>query len=185
MPFDKNSDAVKERAKKVKLFAHDVHGILTPNNAFVDGQGNRRYAFWHMDGFGDLSLMANDIKPVFLDTTSIDGEGLYRAQELKLDKMYYAVTNKMEKLEELKKEFNLTDEQIGYIGCELSDIPVMKKVGFAVATADARDEVKAVAHYVTNAPGGRGPIREVCEVILRAMGKWEEWVEKVTKMGYK
>ena len=70
-------------------------------------------------------------------------------------------------------------------GCELSDIPVMKKVGFAVAVADASPEVKEIAHYVTTAPGGRGPIREVCEFILRSMGKWDEWVEKVTKMGYK
>ena len=61
----------------------------------------------------------------------------------------------------------------------------MKKVGFAVAVADAIPEVKEIAHYITNAPGGRGPIREICEFVLRAMGKWDEWVEKVTKMGYK
>jgi 3-deoxy-D-manno-octulosonate 8-phosphate phosphatase (KDO 8-P phosphatase) len=61
----------------------------------------------------------------------------------------------------------------------------MKKVGFAVAVADASPEVKELAHYVTAAPGGRGPIREICEFILKSMGKWEEWVEKVTKMGYK
>jgi 3-deoxy-D-manno-octulosonate 8-phosphate phosphatase (KDO 8-P phosphatase) len=67
--------------------------------------------------------MANDIKPVFLDSTSIDGEGLFRAKELKLDKMYFAVTDKVAKLEELKKELALTDQQIGFIGCELTDIP--------------------------------------------------------------
>ncbi len=61
----------------------------------------------------------------------------------------------------------------------------MRKVGFAVATADAIDEVKAVAHYVTKAAGGRGAMREICEFILRAMDKWDGWVEKVTKMGYK
>jgi len=185
MPFEKDMNEAKERAKKIKVFAHDIHGVLTTNTVFCDVEGNRRYAFWHMDGFGDLSLMANDIKPVFLDTTSIDGEGLFRAKELKLDKMYFAVTDKVAKLEELKKELNISDDQIGYIGCELTDMPVMKKVGFAVAVADAIPEVKELAHYVTNAPGGRGPIREVCEFILRAMGKWDEWVEKVTKMGYK
>ena len=77
------------------------------------------------------------------------------------------------------------DDAIGYLGCELSDIRVMRKVGFAVATADAIGEVKSLAHYVTKAPGGRGAMREVCEFILRAMGKWDGWVEKVTKMGYK
>ena len=185
MAFEKNLDDAMERAKKVKLFAHDIHGILTPNQVFCDVEGNRRYAFWHTDGFGDLSLFANKIKVAYLDTTSIDGEGLFRAKELKLDKMYFAVTDKAAKIEELKKELELSDEQIGYIGCELTDIPAMKKAGFAAAVADAVDEVKEIAHYITNAPGGRGPIREVCEVILRAMGKWDEWVETVTKMGYK
>jgi 3-deoxy-D-manno-octulosonate 8-phosphate phosphatase (KDO 8-P phosphatase) len=89
------------------------------------------------------------------------------------------------KLEELKKELGIGAENVGYIGCEVTDIGVMKQVGFAVATADAIDDVKEIADYITTAPGGRGPIREVCEFILRAMNKWEEWVEKVTKMGYK
>jgi 3-deoxy-D-manno-octulosonate 8-phosphate phosphatase (KDO 8-P phosphatase) len=185
MVFEKDLNVARERAKKVKLFAHDIHGVLTTNTVFCDVEGNRRYAFWHMDGFGDLSLMANDIKPIYLDSTSIDGEGLYRAKELKLDKFYYAVADRVAKLEELKKEFGFTDEQVGVIGCELTDLRLMQKAGFAVAVADAVPEVKQAAHYITNAPGGRGPIRETCEFILKAMGKWEEWVEKVTKMGYK
>jgi 3-deoxy-D-manno-octulosonate 8-phosphate phosphatase (KDO 8-P phosphatase) len=138
-----------------------------------------------MDGFGDLSLTANGIQIAFLDTTSIDEEGLVRARELKLDKFYYKVTDKVTKLDGLKKELGIESENIGYIGSEVTDIPVMKKVGFAIATSDAIDEVKEIADYITTAPGGRGPIREVCEFILRSMGKWEEWVEKVTKMGYK
>jgi len=185
MTFEKNIKDAKERAKNVKLFGHDIHGVLTANTIFCDITGNKSYGFWHMDGFADLSLTANDIKIAFLDTTSIDGEGLFRAKELKLDKFYYPVTNKSAKLEELKKELNITDAEVGYLGCELSDIAVMKKAGFAVATADAIDEVKGLACYITHAAGGRGAMREVCEFILRAMGKWDDWVEKVTKMGYK
>ncbi len=185
MPFEKDLQRAKEKAKKVKLFAHDVHGVLTPNTFFCDSEGRRRYAFWHMDGFGDLSLTANGIQIAFIDTTSIDEEGLFRARELKLDKFYYRVKDKIEKVEELKRELGIAHENVGYIGCEITDLALMKQVGFAVATADAIDEVKAIADYVTTAPGGRGPIREICEFILRSMGKWEEWVEKVTKMGYK
>jgi len=185
MNFEKNIEKAQEKARKVKLFAHDVHGVLTPNTFFCDSEGKRRYSFWHMDGFGDLSLTANGIQIAFLDTTSIDEEGLFRARELKLDKFYYRIKNKTEKLEELKKELGISDEQVGYIGCEVTDVAPMKRVGFAVATADAIDEVKERADYITLAPGGRGPIREICEFILRAMGKWEEWVEKVTRMGYK
>jgi 3-deoxy-D-manno-octulosonate 8-phosphate phosphatase (KDO 8-P phosphatase) len=185
MAFEKDLEKAKEKAKKVKLFVHDVHGVLTPNNFFCDIEGRRRYAFWHMDGFGDLSLTANGIQIAFLDTTSIDEEGLFRARELKLDKYYYKVKDKAAKLEELKKELGIGDENVGYIGCEMTDIALMKRAGFAVATADAIDEVKEIADYITTAPGGRGPIRETCEFILRALGQWEAWVEKVTKMGYK
>ncbi|MFZ7111868.1 MAG: KdsC family phosphatase [Desulfatiglandales bacterium] len=185
MGFDKDIKDAQERAKKLKLFAHDVHGILTQNNFYCDIEGRRRYGFWHMDGFGDLSLVANKIQVAFLDSTSVDEEGLFRAKELKLDKFYYKVTNKLAKLEELKKELDIADENIGYMGCEVTDLPAMKRVGFAVATADAIDDVKEVAHYITTAPGGRGAMREICEFILRAMGQWETWVDMVTKKGYK
>ncbi len=185
MAGEKDLEAAKQKAKHVRLFAHDIHGVLTPNTFMVDIEGKRRYTFWHMDGFGDLSLHANGIKVAYLDTTSIDDEGLYRARELKLDKNYFKVTNRWAKIEELKQELGIGDENVGFIGAEISDLQVMKRAGFAVATADAVDEVKAVADYVTTAPGGRGPIREICEFVLRSMGKWDEWVEKVTKMGYK
>jgi 3-deoxy-D-manno-octulosonate 8-phosphate phosphatase (KDO 8-P phosphatase) len=185
MAFEKNLEQAKEKAKKVKLFVHDVHGVLTPNSFLCDTEGKRKYAFWHMDGFGDLSLTANGIQIAFLDSTSIDEEGFFRARELKLDKFYHRIKDKQAKLEELKNGLAISDENVGYIGCEVTDLEIMKQVGFAVATADAIDEVKEVADYVTTAPGGKGPIRETCEFILRAMGKWEEWVEKITKMGYK
>ena len=185
MAFEKDIKDVQERAKKLKLFVHDIHGVLTTNTLFCDINGNRQYGFWHMDGFGDLSLTANGIGIAFLDTTSIDGEGLFRAKELKLEKFYYSVTDKAQKLEELKKEMGIGDDAVACLGCEISDMPIMKKAGLAIATADAKDEVKAIAHYITNAAGGRGAMREMCEVILRAMGKWDSWVEKVTKMGYK
>lgn len=185
MEFQNDMDKVRERARKVKLFGHDIHGALTTNTLTCDIEGNRRYGFWHMDGFGDLSLTANNIQIAFLDTTSIDGEGLFRAKELKLDKFYYSITDKAAKLDELVKGMGISYDEVGFLGCEVSDIPVMRKVGFGVATADARDEVKALASYITNNPGGRGAMREVCEVILRAQDKWDEWVTKVTKMGYK
>ena len=95
MAGEKDLEKAKEKAKNVKLFAHDIHGVLTPNTFMVDIEGKRRYTFWHMDGFGDLSLHMNGVKPVYLDTSSIDDEGLYRAKELKLDKNYFKVTDQM------------------------------------------------------------------------------------------
>ncbi|MBE9571599.1 MAG: HAD hydrolase family protein, partial [Proteobacteria bacterium] len=120
-----------------------------------------------------------------LDTTSIDNEGLYRAQELKLEKCYHKVRDKMAKLGELEREMEISQEDVCYVGCDITDINIMKRVGLAIAPADAIDEVKKVADYVTIAPGGRGSIRELCEFIFKAQGKWENWVEEVAKMGYK
>lgn len=178
-------EEIINRAKKIKLFAHDVHGIITPNTFLCDLEGKRFYPFWHMDGFGDLSLSANGINVAILDTTSVDEEGLFRAKELKLENCYYRVEDKMAKLMELKKELQIEDEEIAFVGCEIYDIKVMKTVGLAFATQDARKEVKEVAHYVTKAEGGKGVIREICEIILRAQDKWEQWVETVKKRGYK
>jgi 3-deoxy-D-manno-octulosonate 8-phosphate phosphatase (KDO 8-P phosphatase) len=181
---EKDIADARKRARKLKLFVHDVHGVRTSETLSCDVEGRRLYGFWHMDGFGDLSLTANGVGVAFLDTTSIDGEGLFRARELKLDKFYYSVTDKAAKVEELKKEMNIGYKEVACLGSELSDIPVMKKAGLAIATSDAKDEVKTVAHYITSAPGGRGAMREMCEFILRAMDKWDGWIEKVTKMEY-
>ena len=185
MASEKDQAAAREKASQVKLFAHDIHGVLTPNTFYCDVEGGRRYGFWHMDGFGDLSLKANGIQVIFLDATSVGEEGYFRAKELKMDKGYFKVQDKVAKLFELRQEYDLNQAQTAYIGCEITDLAAMKAVGFAVATADAVAEVKAVADYITTAPGGRGPIREICEFILRSKGIWDEWVEKVTKMGYK
>ena len=185
MAFEKDIEQAKEKAKRVKLFGHDIHGVLTPNVFFCDIEGRRRYSFWHMDGFGDLSLYANGIQVAFLDSTSIDGEGLYRAKELKLDKGYFEVTDKVSKIEELAQASGIGLDEVSYIGCEVTDLEAMKVVGFPIATADAIDDATEAADYITAASGGRGAIREICEFILRAMGKWETWVDKVTKMGYK
>jgi 3-deoxy-D-manno-octulosonate 8-phosphate phosphatase (KDO 8-P phosphatase) len=185
MTIEKDQAKAQEKASQVKLFAHDIHGVLTPNTFYCDVNGGRRYGFWHMDGFGDVSLKANGIQVIFLDTTSVGEEGFFRAKELKLDKGYFKVKDKVAKLSELRREHDLSKAQTAYIGCEITDLAMMKAVGFSVATSDAVAEVKEAADYITQAPGGRGPIRETCEFILRSMGTWDEWVQKVTKMGYK
>ena len=185
MTLEKDIEKAKEKARKVKLVGHDIHGVLTPNTFYCDVEGKRRYAFWHMDGFGDLSFSANKIKVAFLDTTSVDEEGLFRAKELKLDKFYHKCTDKSAKIKELCQEYEISIDEVCVIGCEITDIIPMKEAGFAVATADAIDEVKEIADFVSSFPGGRGAVRDTCCFVLSAMGKWESWVEKVTQMGYK
>ena len=81
-------------------------------------------------------------------------------------------------MEEIMADAGLAEEQVAYIGDDLTDVVVMHRVGLAIATANARPEVKAQAHYVTAAPGGSGAVREVVELILKAQGYWEEILRK-------
>jgi 3-deoxy-D-manno-octulosonate 8-phosphate phosphatase (KDO 8-P phosphatase) len=87
----------------------------------------------------------------------------------------------MGKLDEFEKESGLKDEDICYAGDEMIDLGIMKRVGFSVAPADASIEARNVAHYITKAAGGRGVVREVAEFILKAQGKWESIINKISK----
>lgn len=172
------------KAGTVKLFVHDIHGVLTRNTFFCDAGGRIHHGWHRMDGFGALSLLSNGIHVALLDATSIDQEGLRWARGLKLDRCYHAVRDKEDKLGQLKQNLAVSDGEVAYVGCEITDLELMKKAGFAIATSDAVVEVKEIADFITTAPGGGGIIRETSEFILRAMGKWDAWVENVLKLGY-
>ena len=101
-----------------------------------------------------------------------------------MDRCYHAVRDKEDKLGQLKQNLAVSDGEVAYVGCEITDLELMKKAGFAIATSDAVVEVKEIADFITTAPGGGGIIRETSEFILRAMGKWDAWVENVLKLGY-
>jgi 3-deoxy-D-manno-octulosonate 8-phosphate phosphatase (KDO 8-P phosphatase) len=92
--------------------------------------------------------------------------------------VYQGHIEKIPILEEIMADAGLAKEQVAYIGDNLTDVVVMHRVGLAIATANARPEVKAQAHYVTAAPGGSGAVREVVELILKAQGYWEEILRK-------
>jgi len=86
--------------------------------------------------------------------------------------------DKVKALDEILKEAGLSEDECAYIGDDLADVSVMQRVELAVAVADAVIEAKQAAHYVTRLPGGRGAVREVCEIILKAQGRWEELIER-------
>lgn len=103
-----------------------------------------------------------------------------RAQAIKLNRIYF-IGDRGKKLDELEEELGLKDEEVCFLGDDIVDIPVMRRVGFAVAPADAREEAKAVAHYITEA-GGKGVIREAGQFILDAQGKWQAGADKMLSM---
>jgi 3-deoxy-D-manno-octulosonate 8-phosphate phosphatase (KDO 8-P phosphatase) len=89
--------------------------------------------------------------------------------------------NKLEVYERILADTQYTPDEVAYVGDDLVDIPLLRRVGLAVAVADAVDEVKATAHLITQRPGGRGAVREVIELILRAQGHWDTLIERYTK----
>ncbi len=101
-----------------------------------------------------------------------------RARQVKMTYVYQGHIEKIPILEEIQQKSGIAAEQIAYAGDDLTDVVCMRRVGFAIATANAREEVKRCAHYVTAAGGGRGAVREICEMLLQAHGRWPEILTK-------
>jgi 3-deoxy-D-manno-octulosonate 8-phosphate phosphatase (KDO 8-P phosphatase) len=172
---------VRARAAKVKLLLMDVDGVMTNGKLYnvPDSQGNmvETKGFDSQDG---ISLQWMQWKGI--QTGVISGREsaatVERARQVKMTYVYQGHIEKIPILEEIIAKANLTSDQVAYMGDDLTDLVVMRRVGLAVAVANARPEVKRAAHYVTAASGGNGAVREVAEMILEACGFWAEILAK-------
>jgi len=156
---------------KVKILIMDVDGVLTDGRIVLDSHGGEVKAFHAHDGAGIKYLHRAGLLSAILSGRASQAV-MERAGELEIQDVYQGFKDKIAGYEEIKSRHGLRDEQVCYIGDDLPDIPVLRQAGYAVAVPAAPPEVKAVAHYVTAAPGGRGAVREVAEKLLKAQGKW-------------
>ncbi len=179
MPYD-YMDAI-ERARRVRAVVLDVHGVLTSGMVLFSEDGTKFQAFHHDDGFGANVLMMSGIEVALMTRKS--KTVLARAQEIGIKRVYMA-KEKWAKMQELMEELGIGPEAVCYVGDEIIDLGALRRVGFAVAPANAVPEVLEVAHYVTRRAGGQGMLRELAEFILRAQGKWQAIVDKVSNMGW-
>jgi 3-deoxy-D-manno-octulosonate 8-phosphate phosphatase (KDO 8-P phosphatase) len=161
------------RAKEIKLLLLDVDGVLTDGSIVYGNSGTELKAFNIKDGFG-IRLLREAGVEVGIVTARRSEAVERRAQDLKLAHLYQGVGNKIEAFAEILASQKLTPQQIAYMGDDWLDLPLLSRVGLAVTVADGVAEVKAVAHYVTRQAGGRGAVREVCELIIEAKEKREE-----------
>lgn len=173
-------DAVA-RAARCKLVVLDVHGVLTNGMLLYNDEGTKFQVFHHDDGFGANCLMMLGVEVALMTRKSKIVE--VRAAEVGIKHVFQA-KDKLAKLEEVAGEMAIGFEDIAFVGDEIIDIGVMKAVGFAVGPASACAEVKAICHYVTARDGGTGVLRELGEFILRAQGKWQGLVDKVSAKGW-
>lgn len=160
------------RGQKIKLIVLDVDGVLTSGQLIFGTQGELMKKFHAQDGLG-IALAHN----AGLKTAIITGRKSQmvqlRSAELNIADVYQGKQSKVEALHELMAKYDLTLNQIAYVGDDLNDLPVMIRVGLPCAVANAAPEVKEHALLVTKQSGGNGAVREVMEYILKSQKKWD------------
>ena len=159
------------------MLVMDVDGVLTDGNLIINGDGSESKSFSTLDGHGIWMWRKAGLKVAFLSGRSSDSTKR-RAEQLEIDYVFQDCLDKLSTLEKLLGQAGLSADSIAYIGDDLLDLPVIKYVGFGVAVANAVDEVKQYADYVTTRRGGSGAVREVIEYILKNTGRWQQIVEE-------
>jgi 3-deoxy-D-manno-octulosonate 8-phosphate phosphatase (KDO 8-P phosphatase) len=177
------NETLLEKVRSVRLLMLDVDGVLTDGKIIIDDQGFESKHFDVKDGHGLKMLMRYGIG-VALITGRRSSVVEHRARDLGIQEVHQGVWNKVEILDEILRKMNLCPEQTAYVGDDIVDIPIMRRVGFAAAVRDAAEDTKTVAHYVTKKRGGRGAVREVCEIILKAQNHWQDVAVKYRIDGF-
>ena len=187
----------KARARKIKLLLFDVDGVMTDGKLWIfpnpplpkPGKGGaptpdeiEAKGFHAHDGIG-ISLARLAGLKTGLITKRISQTVALRARDLKLDYVYQGVAVKVRTFDEILRQEKITAAEAAYVGDDVIDLPVMRRCGFAVAVANARDEVKQEAHWVTPHAGGDGALRDVVDYILRAQGSWDRVVKAYLERG--
>jgi 3-deoxy-D-manno-octulosonate 8-phosphate phosphatase (KDO 8-P phosphatase) len=168
-----------ERARKTRLLIMDVDGVLTDGRIIVDGLGHELKEFDVKDGHGIVMAHRANLQTALISGRESETTAR-RAQELGIDLVFQKIWNKLEVYDRILSDTKLTHEEVAYMGDDLVDIPLLRRVGLAIAVADAVDEVKAVAHMITQRAGGQGAVRETIELILRAQGHWDTLIQRYT-----
>jgi 3-deoxy-D-manno-octulosonate 8-phosphate phosphatase (KDO 8-P phosphatase) len=196
--------SAKARAKKIKLLLFDVDGVLTDGKLYIFPapagiqQSTQDHSAKHggQGGFGLVSQSMIEAKGFHahdgtaislarlagiktgLITKRVSETVALRARDLKLEYVYQGIQDKRTAFEEILRQDGITASEAAFVGDDVIDLPVMRNCGFAIAVANARDEVKEEAHYVTPRAGGEGALRDATEYILKAQGKWKRVVDE-------
>ncbi len=164
-----------QRAQNIRLLILDVDGVLTDGRLYFDAKGEALKVFHVRDGHGIKLAQRAGIEVALVSGRRSD-PAYHRAKELGVSRFHEGVRDKVAVLEEIMAAMQIEATQVAAVGDDLVDLPLMSRVGLAVAVADAVPEVLAAAHWVTSLPGGRGAVRQGCDLLLKAQGKWEEIV---------
>ncbi|TAM42972.1 HAD-IIIA family hydrolase [bacterium] len=167
------SEDLKAKVGKIKLLLLDVDGVLTDGRIVYDSRGRDSKFFDVHDGLGVYVLYKAGIKTILI-TAKSSKSIRPRAKDMRVAEVFADIFPKCAVLDKILKKYNVSLEEICFVGDDLVDLSIMKKVGMPVAVANASSEIKEAATFVTRCSGGRGAVREVAELILKSQGKWED-----------
>lgn len=161
-----------ERIKNIRLLILDVDGVLTDGKITYTDDGHDIKSFHVRDGHGIRLLLNAGIDAAIITARQSRTVDL-RAKDLGISLVFQGNRDKLKAFNEILEKKSLKPHETAFIGDDLVDLPVMKRVGFSAATIDAAKEVRESVHYITRLPGGMGAAREVIELILKAQAKWD------------
>jgi len=164
-----------EKLKQIELLLLDVDGVMTDGRIIWDAHGVETKAFNVKDGHG-IKLVQRAGVQVGIITGRTSPVVDLRARELGIDILYQGALKKLDSYQDIKQRTGLEDHQIAYMGDDVIDVPVLRRVGFSAAPADALPEVAALVDYVARCKGGCGAVRELCDLLLKGRGVWQELV---------
>lgn len=161
------------RAAKIKLMIFDVDGVLTDGSLHYGAEGELMKTFNVQDGLGIKLVQAAGILTAIISARR-SPQVVARAKDLAIEFVHQGGHDKLTPFKALLAETGLAEEQVCFIGDDVVDLPILSRVGFAVGVPNGRVEVQSRVHHVTEAHGGRGAVREVCEFVLRATGGYDK-----------
>ena len=175
-----NNSEIERRAARVKLLLMDCDGVLTDGRITLRGTDDEDKSFHTRDGHGLVLLHRAGLRSGIISGRTSSAV-VRRAQDLGIEFVRQGTWDKIKDFEELLAETGVSPNEIAFIGDDVTDIPLMMRSELAIAVADATAETRAAAHLITAAPGGFGAVREVCELLLKAHGRWSELMERYLK----
>jgi 3-deoxy-D-manno-octulosonate 8-phosphate phosphatase (KDO 8-P phosphatase) len=165
-----------QRLAQIKLVIFDVDGVLTDGRLYYDNQGNEFKSFHVLDGHGMKQLQQAGI-PIAIITARQSELVTKRMSDLGIRYVFQGARDKLAVFEQLLADLALSAEAVCYVGDDLLDLPIMIRSGLALTVPNAYPSVKSRAHYITQAAGGQGAAREVCDLILKAQDKLDSLIE--------
>lgn len=164
------------QASKIRLLLLDIDGILTDGMVYVGSDEQIRKGMHIQDGLG-IKLLARTGMSIGVISGKKADYLRERLQSIGIEHIYLGYEEKLPVYEQLKSTLKLNDAQIAYMGDDLLDLPLLKRVGLAVTVPDGNDAVKPYTHFVTKRAGGHGAVREICDLIMQAQGKYQSVID--------